>query len=141
MPNDKRIYHPVRLWEEMEHNMWGTVEDKAGYLARALEFTGNAPLYGSFMQRVIREWHWSCENALTDVSMNRRAWLGHAACALAFRCPENIVRQAWGHLSNDQQRRANAEATKAIGDWESARAGSVVRADVGAQMLLGGVAG
>lgn len=132
-----RIYHPVHLWEEMRFNMWGSTENKRQQLQEAITFTGNAELYGSYMQRVIREWPYSCENALTDRSINRRAWIGHAACALAIRCPENIVRQAWGHLTNDQQYRANGEASKAIADWESQRADSGIRESMGKPVLPG----
>ena len=98
--------------------MWGVVEDRETYLQRAIEFTGNAQRYGKYMMRVVKEWRYSCEHNLTDRSQNRRAWVGHAACALAFQCPEDIVRQAWGHLSEQQQNEANAQADIAIGYWE-----------------------
>jgi hypothetical protein len=88
----KRVYHPYWEWEEVPHNMWGTVENKKEWVQRAIEFTGNHNLYGSYMMRVIQEWPISCENALTDSSLNRRAWVGHAAVALALQCPEDIVR-------------------------------------------------
>ena len=71
------------------------------------------------MVRVISEWPVSCENALTDPLINRKAWIGHAACALAMRCPEDIVRKAWGFLSNDEQFLANKQAEQAIRLWES----------------------
>jgi hypothetical protein len=114
-----RVWHPYTLWEEISHNMWGKVDDKKEMLNKAIEFTGNHKLYGSFMQRVIREWPVSCENALTDYYMNRKAWIGHAACALALKCPEDITRQAWKYLSYEQQYLANQEASRAISSWEN----------------------
>ena len=131
----ERIYHPVHLWEEMQYNMWGTVEDKTVALQEAIEFTGQHELYGSFMRRVIVEWPYSCENALTDRSINRKAWLGHAASALALQIPENIIRQAWGHLTDDQRYRANNEARAAIIDWEGSRAGSEIYPYMGGTLL------
>lgn len=98
--------------------MWGDVDDKKKAVEQAIEFTGDAPLYGSYMQRVIREWPISCENALTDQYINRKAWLGHAAVALALRIPEDITRLAWGHLNYEQQLLANKEADAAIQTWE-----------------------
>ena len=121
MNNSNRIWHPYWKWEETEHNMWGSVRDRNDYLDRAIQFTGDAELYGKYMMRVVREWVYSCEHNLTDRSQNRRAWIGHAACALAFQCPEDIVRQAWGHLSEQQQIEANAKADEAIRDWECQR--------------------
>lgn len=115
----KRVYHPYTLWEEISHNMWGDVENEKQWLEKAIEFTGNHKLYGSFMQRVIKEWPVSCENALTDYNINRRAWIGHAAAALSMQCPEHITRKAWKHLSYEQQYLANEEASRAIRAWEN----------------------
>jgi hypothetical protein len=113
-----RVYHPYWDWEEIDFNMWGTVENKKVWLNRAIKFTGDYLKYGRFMMRVVNEWPVSCENALTDASLNQRAWVGHAACALAIGCPESITREAWGHLTNEQQLLANNQADRAIACWK-----------------------
>jgi len=113
-----RVYHPYHLWEEINHNMWGSVSNRGAFLQKAIEFTGDHVLYGSYMMRVVNEWPISCENALTDYALNRRAWVGHAAAALAINCPEDITRQAWGKLTNEQQLLANKKADEAIRCWE-----------------------
>lgn len=118
----KRIYHHVHAWEEVRHGMWDDVEDRKAHLAKAIAFTGNAKLYGSYMMRVIIEWPISCENALTDSALNQRAWIGHAACALAIGCPEDVTREAWGHLTDEQRFLANKEADRAIRCWRYAYA-------------------
>jgi hypothetical protein len=71
------------------------------------------------MKRVVNEWKYSCEHNLSDMTQNRKAWLGHAACALALLCPEDIVRSAWGFLTRTQQSKANWQAEKNINIWES----------------------
>lgn len=118
----KRIYHHYKKWEEVPAGMWESVpsSEARSLLKKAVEFTGNAKLYGSYMRRVINEWPISCEHNLTDVSQNRKAWIGHAATALAIGCPEHITRQAWGFLNQTQQDDANAEAADAIRLWEKA---------------------
>ena len=132
-----RVYHPYWDWEEINFNMWGSVNDRATWIKRAIEFTGDHKKYGRFMMRVINEWPVSCENALTDYSINRKAWVGHAAAALAFGCPEDITRLAWGKLSDEQQLLANKEAERAIRAWENAYIKDRgLCDDVGAQMLL-----
>jgi hypothetical protein len=108
----KRIFHPYWKWEEVKHNMWGTVPTRDLYLQKAIKFTGDHILYGSFMKRVVNEWKYSCEHNLSDMTQNRKAWLGHAACALALLCPEDIVRSAWGFLTRTQQSKANWQAEK-----------------------------
>ncbi len=115
IPRKHRRYEE---WEEIRFNMWGSVDNASEYLEKAIEFTGNHKLYGSYMNRVIKEWPVSCENALTDYSINRKAWIGHAAVALAIQCPEDIVRKAWGYLTDEQRLLANKEASRAIARWE-----------------------
>ena len=119
MKKFKRVWHPYFKWEEAKHNMWGRVADRKRSTMQAIDFTGNHLLYGSYMQKVIVEWPVSCENALTDYYMNRKAWIGHAAVALALNIPEDITRQAWKELSYEQQYLANKEAIRAISSWEN----------------------
>lgn len=114
----KRQYLPWWEWEEAKTNMWGSVTDRQSYLEKAIEFTGDAEKYGGYMMSVIREWPNSCLHNLSNLTQNRRAWVGHAACALAFDCPEDIVRQAWSFLTEEQQIAANRKADEAIEQWE-----------------------
>jgi hypothetical protein len=112
------VYHPVNKWEEVAYNMWGDVKDKGAALDSAVRFTGDHILYGSFMRRVSVEWPISCENALTDPHMNKKAWIGHAAVALAIQIPEDITRKAWGLLTYEQRILANKEAARTIQQWQ-----------------------
>jgi hypothetical protein len=133
----EQVWHPWYEWEEIAHNMWGTVDDRRAMLKRAVVFTGDHVLYGSFMERVIVEWPISCENALTDPHLGHRSWIGHAACALAMHCPEDIVRQAWGVLSSEQKLLANQKADGAVAAWRYNRQQGIgVGRTVDEQMLL-----
>lgn len=116
----KRVFHPYHLWEDFKCGMWRNVvgDERNLWLQKAVEFTGDAELYGLWMMKVIKAWPISCEQNLTCTSMNRQAWIGHAACCLAIGCPEDITRAAW-HLLTDQQRNeANQKADEAIKAWE-----------------------
>jgi hypothetical protein len=101
--------------------MWGTISNKKRAIKKAIEFTSDHKKYGRFMVKVILTWPISCENALTDRMLNRKAWIGHAAVALALGIPENITREAWGQLTSEQQLLANREAERAISIWEHAK--------------------
>lgn len=132
-----RVYHPANLWEELNFNMWGEVDDRKDYLNKAIDFTGDHKLYGSYMMRVVNEWRFSCENALTDRFLNKKAWIGHAACALGLGCPEDIVRKAWGYLTDEQRLLANRQALTAIRCWEDDyKARNGIRDDVAQKMLF-----
>lgn len=117
----KRVYHPYHLWEDYLAGMWRKVDSaqEAEYLQKAIAFTGDDALYGSWMLKVANQWPIACEHNLTDETQNRRAWIGHAACCLGIGCPEYITRSAWGFLNKEQQDRANGRADIAIESWET----------------------
>lgn len=108
------------MWEEVGANMWGSVSHRRTWLEMAVAFTGNAELYGEWMQRVVAAWKRSCEHNLSKRG-DKRAWMGHAAVAMAIGCPEDVVREAWGQLTKEQQDAANLKATQAIEAWHESR--------------------
>jgi hypothetical protein len=115
----KQVYYPYWLWEDYKSGMWQKLERKEEYVffTKAIDFTGNDELYGHWMLEVIKQWPISCENNLTDMARNHKAWIGHAACSLAFNCPEYITRKAWWELSDNQKELANKRADYAIAIW------------------------
>lgn len=115
-PKAGEIWHPWWMLEEVKSNMWGDVQYKSTWLKIAIAFTGDADLYGSWMLKVVETWKYSCEHNLTKPG-DKRPWIGHAAVAMAIHCPEDIVRQAWGFLTPEQQERANKKAEEAIAFW------------------------
>jgi hypothetical protein len=116
----KKIYHPYWLWEEFKAGMWR--KETVGYeqinFESIIEFTGNHEAYGAAMLEVIEHWQISCEDKLTNLSINRKAWLGHAACCYKHGYPEYLVRKAWGTLTENQRELANKKAEEAIKLWE-----------------------
>jgi hypothetical protein len=117
----KRVYHRFETWEDL--GMWYSLPkpQEDVLLLEAVEFTGNAELYGGYMIRVVNEWPIACENNLTAPG-NKQAWLGHAACWMAIGCPEHVTRKAWGLLTDIQRIEANKKADHAIGIWEASYA-------------------
>lgn len=117
----EQIYHHYTKWEDFQAGMWRKVGKKEGmrYLEDAIRFTGDHQLYGEWMIKVVDEWPNACEQNLSDIDQNRKAWIGHAAACLCFGCPESITRQAWAFLTKDQQDKANESANIAIKKWES----------------------
>ena len=116
----QKIWHPYWDWEDFQQGMWRrlTKSEEKPALELAVEFTGDADLYGSWMMRVVQDYPIACQHNLTDPSLNRQAWVGHAACCMAHKLPEYIVRKAWAMLSNAQRQRANLKADEAVSEWE-----------------------
>ena len=120
-PAKGEIWHPFERLEESKSLMWGSVNHRKTWKEIAILFTGDAELYGYWMLRVIECWPLSCEHNLTKGG-DKRPWIGHAAVALALNIPEDIVREAWGHLSTEQQDAANKKAEEAIEVWRKKNA-------------------
>lgn len=101
----KRLYEPYWKWEDFNNGMWNKIEkkDEPDMLYKAIQFTSNYIMYGEAMGEVIKAWPITMRNSLTNLSINRRAFLGHCACSFKFNCPEYITRQAW-HIITEQQR-------------------------------------
>jgi hypothetical protein len=127
----KKIWHPYWKWEEWQNGMWRKVskDEERRMLPLAVSFTGDHELYGQYMKRVTQEWTISCEHNLTDSSLNRLAWVGHAAVCFWNGTPEYITRLAWGKLTDLQRQLADEAAELAVISWIKKRNGG----DYGAQ--------
>jgi len=119
-----RVYHQYNRWEELQYGMWADPVNKKEQEIMAINLMSNDKLFGHYMKRVTNEWPISCENALTDENLNKKAWLGQAACALAMRIPESVTRSAWSKLTYEQQFLANKQAEQFIFAWSDRYAAS-----------------
>lgn len=118
----KKKWHHYLKWEDFQNGMYKQVSSKAErtrLLSNAIEFTGDDELYGNAMLKVVEQWPVACEQNLTGTGINRQAWVGHAACCFATGIPEDVTREAWGYLTQEQQDKANTKADFAIQVWES----------------------
>lgn len=115
----KRVFKHYSVCEEYKSAMWDNslVMDKELKISNAVNFMSNTDLFDAGMRSVINEWPISCEVNFTNPSMNKIAWLGQAACALLIDCPEDLVKTAWGMLSDDKRNLANNAAKKYIKQW------------------------
>jgi len=115
----KRVYVPYQKWEEHKNGMWKSLnKDDFDLLPKVIEFTGNHIEYGKAMIKVLEYWNFSCLDKLSNKNINRKAWIGHAACCFKFGWKERLVRIAWKELTQNQRDLANKEAEKAISYWE-----------------------
>lgn len=115
----KQVFYHHKEWEDYQAGVWRTVEKKEydKYLEWAVDFTGDHERYGQAMLKVVRHWPKTTRHHLTNNSINQKAWIGHAACCFENYCPEYIVREAWGMLTEDQQIKANNAARFAIREF------------------------
>jgi len=80
-------------------------------------FLKDIDLFNECMRRVSEEWKYSCENFLTNTSINRVAWLGQAAMCIYTGIP-SCFRGGFKRLSPREQSRANSAAEHFLFVWE-----------------------
>jgi len=119
----KQIYHHYLKWECYKNGMWRrtTKEEIDQHLQSAIVFTGSHEMYGNAMTNVCNNWKYSIDHHLSDKNINRKAYIGHAACNFEHGWSEGLVRMAWWHLTDEQRELANLQALRAIECYEENR--------------------
>lgn len=115
-----RIYHRFELWECFKNGLY---ENKSGLnkeecILKVIDFFSQQIVTEIYMKKVISEWHYSCEHNLSNLSLNRIAWLGQSACCLYAKIPYNITMEAWSHVEKGNQKKADSIALSIIEKYE-----------------------
>jgi hypothetical protein len=120
-PNIKRVYHPYTLWEDYKHGFYDncTGSDKDAMLLKSIEMFNDEILTKKYMNKVIETWKYSCEQNLTNPSMNKIAYIGQGACCLYARVPSTVTMEAWSHLTDEVKERSNNIAKNVIDNWNN----------------------
>lgn len=115
-----RIYHRYELWECWKNGFFWNESGltKSELKDKCIEFFSNKKLVEKYMRLVVKLWPFSCENNLTNDSMNRVAWLGQAAACLYCKCPSPITMESWREVPAKSRDEANEIAEKIISDYE-----------------------
>lgn len=92
----------------------GLDEDQAREECRL--FLKDSSRFEKGLVRVLSEWKYSCEHFLSNVSMNRIAWLGQAAMCIETGVP-SVFRGGFKLLSKKDQGTADALAEKYLNRW------------------------
>ena len=116
-----RIYHPYWLWEDdkagFDNNVSG--ERKKELVEKVVEMFNSEELTKQNMNLVIQLWKYSCEHNLTNISLNRIAYIGQSACCIYANVPCTITMEAWSLLSDDVKKRSDKIAESVINLWEN----------------------
>lgn len=115
-----RIYHRYELWECYKSGFFKNIsgEEKTEKAKHVIELFENSELTEKYMQRVIDEWKYSCEHNLTNLALNRIAWLGQSACCLYKEIPYSITMENWRFVSEEKKKIACDIAEKLITEYE-----------------------
>lgn len=116
-----RIYHHYLRWEDYRFGFYDNCsgEIKVQKINKVLELFRSEELTKEYMNRVINEWKFSCEHNLTNLGLNRIAYIGQAACCLFDGIPSTITMESWSLLEPVYQEQANSIAKEVLKKWEN----------------------
>lgn len=111
-----QVFHNHALWEDWKHGLYklNRSPDQAVLSKNLLA----SPDFKKSCLLVISDWKHSTEQNLTNLSLNRRAWLGQAACCLNHGASFIETIEGWNMLNPMEQLIANRTATDCIRQFE-----------------------
>lgn len=113
-----RIFHHYNLWEDYHNGMYDECkEGRAERVKQAAHILGTPQICREAMEMVIAEWELATEYNLSNAEINRKAWLGQAACCCYAGIHEDETREAWGIMTEAQRVDANNIAAELIKEW------------------------
>lgn len=118
----ERIFHHYNKWEDFHAGMYA--ESKEGRKERvklAASILGTPTLCKIAMEMVVSRWRVATEYNLSNAEINRKAWLGQAACSCYAGIHEDETREAWGIMTEAQRIEANRIAADIIKKWVAGR--------------------
>lgn len=116
----KRIFHHFSLWEDFHAGMYDESKDgRIDRVKKAAEILGTPDICREAMEKVVSEWKIATEYNLSNLEINRKAWLGQAACSCYAGIHEDETREAWGIMTEAQRIEANRIAADIIKKWQT----------------------
>lgn len=129
--DEARIFHTYEKWECYKAGFYSSTKDgmsKDDCEKEYKKLLTNIPAFEAALNGVITEWKNSCEHYLTNVAMNRIAWLGQAAACYASGIP-SAFRGGFYLLTEQEQQEANSAALVALNKWLLANSRPIVSMD------------
>lgn len=114
----KQIFHNFTKWEDYKQGFYNSIcEDVKEHMQKSIDLLSNQEMFYRYAKKVIENWKYSCEQNLTDPSLNKIAYIGQSACCMANGTPAFVTRNAWSYIDEEDQRLANETARKVLKEW------------------------
>lgn len=117
--NLNRVYAHYLQWEDYLAGQYAAPTNDPELAIKCSQLLSDPTRFQLAATRVINEWPISSAVNLSNISINRQAWLGQAACCLILGASEHLTKQGWHLLDLNTQLKANAVADAVISDWEA----------------------
>ena len=114
----ERIFYHYNKWEDFHAGMYDECKDgRSERVIKAAEILGTPAICRKAMEKVVAEWKIATEYNFSNAEINRKAWLGQAACCCFAGIHEDETREAWGIMTEAQRIEANNIASDIIKKW------------------------
>lgn len=117
--DESRVFHTYDNWECYKAGFYNTTvkgKTKAQCQDEYRELLTSESEFRAALDAVTTQWVNSCEHYLTNIAMNRIAWLGQAALCYSRGIPSDF-RGGWQLLTEQEQEKANAIALEYLNLW------------------------
>ena len=131
-----RIFHTYDKWECHKAGFYSPTKEGWSHQECKDEFKrilSDQNLFGEILGRVIVEWKNSCEHYLTNISMNRIAWLGQAAVCYHSGVPSRYS-DAWMDLDRKTREKADSTALTYLNKWMNINNREITNLEEGASV-------
>lgn len=117
----RRFWHHWEKWECVPAGMYLTLAPSGYTPESALDayatFLRDFQRFDAALLRVRSEWRISCEQFLSNPSINRIAWLGQSSMCIATGVPA-VFKGGFNLLTEREQSAANRMAASHLKEWE-----------------------
>jgi hypothetical protein len=116
----KRVFYSYEQWEDFKAGFYKDYTSKQlDEFKRDVQYVfSSVDITTYYMQLVINRWSISSQQNLSNLNMNRVAWLGQAACCIYSGVPSRATMRVWKMLDTQVQLRSDNVAIKIIKQWE-----------------------
>lgn len=113
-----QYFYPYWEWEDYKNGFFdiGTITDEK--LNKSIKLLSDQEYFLDVMHQMQIDWPKCFKQNLSNTGINRRAWLGQAACCYEFNNEFNVTIEAWYKLNEFNKLEANKTANKIIALFE-----------------------
>lgn len=113
-----RIFYHFQYWECWKNGLYENNRKDEDKIEKARKILCDVSLCDFHFSNVLSTWPISSKVHLSNKSINRQAWVGHASFCISHGANENEGISAWWKITKEEQIRANAIADYYIKKFE-----------------------
>jgi len=112
-----QYYSHYKKWEDYQNGLYSDFLDSEKGVSDAFYLLTNPDVFASVCDDLLLQWSVSTLVNMTNPNINKRAWIGQAACCFKYGVPEHLTRLAWSQMTTEQRFSANCVAESKIKQW------------------------